>query len=251
MVVVDTHTHVLTNWFEPVETLLYHMDANHVEQAVLIQDQPQTDNDYLFHCVRQYPGRFAPVVVVDLSVGGGVAQLERETERGASGIRLRTTSRSAGGDPLAIWRAANRLRLLISCSGRLHQYVDVVEHLGTGQLRTARPCPLNSGRKRTVTWHGFRTYRRRSSSTAWVSSARGLAAGTTVSIRGAGQSRAEPSAGIVRARAHDVGQRFSPGLRSRRYRNALARSRELFAGLNPAAVPLLFGDAAARIFAVR
>jgi hypothetical protein len=186
-VVVDTHTHVLTNWFEPVETLVYHMDANHVEQAVLIQDQPQTDNDYLFHCVRQYPGRFAPVVVVDLSVGGGVAQLERETERGASGIRLRTTSPSAGGDPLAIWRAANWLRLLISCSGRLHQYVDrafsemlavieettvVVEHLGTGQLRTARPCPLNSGRRRTVTWHGFRTCR--SSSTAWVSSARAL-----------------------------------------------------------------------------
>ncbi len=149
MVTVDTHTHVLTNWFEPVESLLYHMDANHVDQAVLIQDIPQTNNTYLFDCVRRYPGRFAPVVIVDLTESDGVAQLEQEAGRGASGVRLRATTRSPGPDPLAIWRAAARLGLPISCSGRLPQYTDaafrevlraigdtplVIEHLGSGQL---------------------------------------------------------------------------------------------------------------------
>ena len=37
MVVVDTHCHVSPYWYEPVETLLYQMTTNGVDQAVLIQ----------------------------------------------------------------------------------------------------------------------------------------------------------------------------------------------------------------------
>ena len=52
MPIVDSHTHASTNWFEPVEMLLQQMDACGVEQAVLVQDNVQTDNSYQFACVR-------------------------------------------------------------------------------------------------------------------------------------------------------------------------------------------------------
>src|SRR5262249_26657845 len=65
MTIVDSHCHVSRWWFEPVESLVHQMDRHDVEQAVLIQIMGQTNNDYLFECVRRYPGRFAPVVLID------------------------------------------------------------------------------------------------------------------------------------------------------------------------------------------
>jgi L-fuconolactonase len=65
MVVVDTHCHASLDWYEPIETLLYEMDRNAVDHAVLVQINGQFDNAYQFDCVRRYPGRFANVVMVD------------------------------------------------------------------------------------------------------------------------------------------------------------------------------------------
>ena len=48
--VIDSHVHVAPNWYEPVETLLYHLDANGVDQAILVQQQGQYDNSYLLEC---------------------------------------------------------------------------------------------------------------------------------------------------------------------------------------------------------
>src|SRR5438309_1118297 len=109
MIIVDSHCHVSDCWYEPVESLLNQMDRNGVEKAILIQMQGQANNAYQAACARQHPGRFASVVIVDTDRADAPAVLARLTEEGASGVRLRPTTRSPGDDPLAIWRAAARL----------------------------------------------------------------------------------------------------------------------------------------------
>ncbi len=143
---VDSHCHISLSWYEPVETLLFQMDRYAVTHAVLVQMQGQTNNDYLFASVRCYPGRFAPVVVVDTERTDAPETLHRLAAQGASGIRLRTTTRSPGDDPLAIWRAAGRLGLAVSCFGSSAEFASddfaalvrslpdvriVIEHLGS------------------------------------------------------------------------------------------------------------------------
>lgn len=117
MLIVDSHCHVSPAWYEPVESLLFQMERNEVRHAVLIQMQGQFDNDYQFACARRYPGRFAPVVVLDTDRPDAVKTLRRLAEQGASGVRLLAAARSPGDDPLAIWRAAARLGLTVSCAG--------------------------------------------------------------------------------------------------------------------------------------
>lgn len=156
MPVVDTHCHVSTVWYEPVESLLSQMERNGVNHAVLIQMMGQFDNDYQFACVRRFPGRFAPVVLVDHARSNAIQTLERLVDEGASGIRLHAAARSPGSDPLALWRAAARLNVTVSCPGApddfaspefthlLHAVPElrlVIEHLGSlGQPRGA-PAP--------------------------------------------------------------------------------------------------------------
>jgi L-fuconolactonase len=145
--IVDSHCHVAPDWFEPVESLLFQMDRYEVEHAILVQDSAQPDNAYQSECVRRYPGRFASVVVVDVAKPDAVPALESLVERGAVGVRLRQTTRSPGSDPLAIWRAAERLGISVSCPGRASYYLTdefarlvqsvpklpiVIEHLGSG-----------------------------------------------------------------------------------------------------------------------
>jgi L-fuconolactonase len=157
MLVVDTHCHVAPDWFEPVESLLDQMDRYGVQHAILIQDSSQPDNTYQMGCLRRYPGRFASVVVVDVTRPDAVQTLERLAGEGACGIRLRQTARSPGDDPLAIWRAADRLGIAVSCSGRASYYMTdefaelvqavpnlqiVIEHLGSGNHPDTEPVDL-------------------------------------------------------------------------------------------------------------
>lgn len=145
MTVVDSHCHVSSSWYEPVESLLFQMDRHGVAHAVLIQMQGEFDNGYQFDCVRRFPGRFAPVVLVDATRPDAIRILGRLANEGASGVRLGATTRSPGDDPLAIWRAAAALGLAVSCAGSaadfaapafaelliaLPQATIVLEHLG-------------------------------------------------------------------------------------------------------------------------
>jgi L-fuconolactonase len=114
---VDTHCHASLHWYEPLETLLFEMDRNDVDQAVLIQIQGQFDNSYQRACVQRYPDRLASVVLVDPKLADAPQTLERLAADGAVGVRLGAAVGSPGDDPLAIWRAAARLRLVVSCSG--------------------------------------------------------------------------------------------------------------------------------------
>ena len=54
--IADSHCHVSPHWYEPVESLLFQMDRNGVEHAVLIQMQSQFDNSYQQECIQRFPG---------------------------------------------------------------------------------------------------------------------------------------------------------------------------------------------------
>ncbi len=114
---VDSHCHASHAWYEPIETLLHEMDRNGVEQAILIQILGQTDNSYQQACRKRYPERFASVVLIDPEQPDAIHTLERLVDEGATGVRLRPMARSLGNDSLAIWRAAGRLGLAVSCPG--------------------------------------------------------------------------------------------------------------------------------------
>lgn len=157
MKIVDAHCHVSMHWYEPVESLLFQMDRAGVEQAVLVQFMGQFDNAYQAACVARHPDRFATVVLVDTSSPQVTEQLERHAERGAKGVRLRPDSRSPGVDPLAIWRKAEALGLVVSCSGTKESFSSetfvqvvqavpnltiVLEHLGSFNHPDDEPAPF-------------------------------------------------------------------------------------------------------------
>jgi L-fuconolactonase len=120
--VVDSHCHASLAWFQGVESLVHEMDQHGVARAILIQIRGQYDNSYQADCRRRFPGRFASVVGIDWEQPDAPARLARLADEGASGVRLRPWSRSPGADPLAIWRAAERGRLPVSCLGTAEEF---------------------------------------------------------------------------------------------------------------------------------
>jgi len=161
MVVVDTHCHVSPYWYEPVETLLYQMNSNGVDKAVLIQMAQVHifDNSYLIECLRRFPGRFSAVAVVDTASLDAPQRLEGWAKQGIEGIRLRSTLRSPGEDPLAIWRRAAELGIVVSSQGSVGDFASsefeevikefpslnvIIEHLGHAGDDTA---PYDSYRR--------------------------------------------------------------------------------------------------------
>ena len=147
MPIIDTHCHAATIWFQGVETLLDQMNRNDVDHAVLIQIRGMRDNAYLVECLRRFPGKFSAVVTLDPNSPDSPAQLEGLVKEGVEGIRLHTSARSPGGDPLAIWRKAQDLDIPVSCQGGLPDFSNddfasifqelpqlkiIIEHLGRG-----------------------------------------------------------------------------------------------------------------------
>lgn len=112
MTIVDTHCHTGLHKYEPVESLLYHMDISGVDKAVLIQYGGNTDNTYLTECLRRHPGRLSGAMIVAADDDGSA--IRHWAERGIGGIRLRADSRAEGANPLAQWRTAADLNLIVS-----------------------------------------------------------------------------------------------------------------------------------------
>lgn len=110
--VIDTHCHVGLHKYEPLETLLYHMNRAGVDGAVFIQYMGNTDNSYLVECLRRHPGRFAAAMIVPPDDDGRA--IHSWAEQGIGGIRLAANARAKGSAPLAQWRAANELGLVVS-----------------------------------------------------------------------------------------------------------------------------------------
>ena len=145
MLIVDSHCHVSPTWLEPVESLLFHMDRNGVERAVLVQIGGQANNDYQFDAVRQFPDRFTSVAWLQAGQPGAREELRRLVERGISGVRIGAAVRSPGDDPLAIWREAADCGLTVTSGGASEEFSSprfaelvqalphlriVIEHLG-------------------------------------------------------------------------------------------------------------------------
>ncbi|MDB5662433.1 MAG: hypothetical protein JWN59_771 [Sphingomonas bacterium] len=123
MTIVDAHCHASPLWFEPVEPLLFQMDANGVDKGVLTQILGQFDNGYQEACVARFPGRFASVGSVNVASAAAPSEVRAGAGRGMVGLRIRPEARSPGDDPLAVWRAAAHSGLAISCGGAAANFV--------------------------------------------------------------------------------------------------------------------------------
>ncbi|MBI4306582.1 MAG: amidohydrolase [Chloroflexi bacterium] len=121
MRIIDTHCHAGHNWFEPVETLLHEMNSNGVSEAVLIQHGGTYDNTYLFECAARFPGRFKVVVLLDPEDADQPGTLAKLAGQGAAGVRLYPQSKSKGSDPIAAWKKAGELGLVVSCGASTDQ----------------------------------------------------------------------------------------------------------------------------------
>ena len=71
MIIVDTHCHAGMTKYEPVESLLRHMETSGVDQAVLIQYMGNTDNEYLADCLARFPGKLAAAMIEGSSTASG------------------------------------------------------------------------------------------------------------------------------------------------------------------------------------
>ncbi|MFZ1752780.1 MAG: amidohydrolase family protein [Caldilineaceae bacterium] len=112
MHIIDTHCHIGLHKYEPVETLLYHMQRAGVAQAVFIQYMGNTDNAYLAETIAAYPGQFAAAMLAPADDDGSAIRGWAEQDIG--GIRLAANFRGTGSDPLAHWRTADELGLVVS-----------------------------------------------------------------------------------------------------------------------------------------
>ncbi len=117
MIIVDTHCHAGVEKYEPLEVLLYQMHRTGVDKATIVQHLGQYDNRYLLEGAKRFPGRFAIIGMVDVTKPDAPKTLERWAKEGLQGIRFRASWRSPGRDPLAIWKKATELGLVVSCLG--------------------------------------------------------------------------------------------------------------------------------------
>jgi L-fuconolactonase len=147
MTLVDTHCHVGLLKYEPVESLLHLMERSGVEKAVFIQYMGNADNSYLVESMAAHPGKFQSAMIVPPEDDGTL--IRSWAEKGIVGIRLPLDSRSQSSDPLAHWKAAADLGLIVSAPSRtskllgedFKQVIDtfpnlqiVIEHLaGVGR----------------------------------------------------------------------------------------------------------------------
>ena len=158
MPIVDTHCHATPYWFEPVEVLLEQMARNDVEHAVLIQINGVFDNSYLVECLQRFPGSFAGVGMVDVGSPDALDRLAEFPAMGMEGVRLNAATRSPGEDPLAIWRKAEEVGLIISCGGQLEafsspDYEDIIRELPNLTVIIEH---LGAGGRDTEPWEAYR-----------------------------------------------------------------------------------------------
>ena len=112
MTIVDTHCHIGLRKYEPVESLLYHMNTSGVDRAVFIQYAGNSDNQYMLDSMATHPGKFQAAMIVEPTDDG--TAIRQWAEQDIVGIRLPANSRADCADPLAQWRTAAELDLVVS-----------------------------------------------------------------------------------------------------------------------------------------
>ena len=152
MRIVDSHAHVATNWYEPIQALDDQMSRNDIDRAILTQPLGNFDNAYIEECRRADPERYATIVGLDPTALDANSAMAAFGRGGASGVRIRPGARSPGGDGLDIWRAAEACGLAVSVPGTsadfasaafstlveaLPEVTIVLEHLAGGNTPAA------------------------------------------------------------------------------------------------------------------
>jgi len=263
LLLIDAHCHASPSWFEPVESLLFQMERCGIGKAVLTQILGQFDNSYQQDCLARYPGRFASIGAVDTTDEAAPHQVEQWANRGMAGLRLRPEARSPGTDPLAVWRAAARCGLAISCGGASAHLLSedfrsvvgafptmpiVIEHLGGW---TRPDCD-----RQDATWQGILGIARHPNILLKIPALGQLASRRPGQPLPAEGPVLDSAAGAILLQALDAfgadrlmwGSDF-PVVSSREgYANALHWTRDIFAQLQPQEVAAIFGGTAARIF---
>jgi L-fuconolactonase len=151
-VIADTHVHTSKLWYEPIEIIMCQMQVNKVDKAILIPYGGNYLSDsYEIECAHKYPGKFGAVVQVDAKNPDALDTLEMLAKQGAIGVRLRPQS-----DPIAVWRKADELGLIVSSHGTIDAYAKddfkkmveelpnlqiVLEHLGGASITKSCPEP--------------------------------------------------------------------------------------------------------------
>jgi predicted TIM-barrel fold metal-dependent hydrolase len=124
MLIIDAHCHTSDNWEEPIETLLYQMQANGVSGAVLAQLNGHYDNTYILDCVRRHEGKFKAVVIVDPQDRDRTGTLESLRKQGAAGVRinLRREKEWSPDDP--VLKLAGELGMIVSAIGNAENFAS-------------------------------------------------------------------------------------------------------------------------------
>ena len=124
MKIIDSHVHTGINWGEPVEVLLFQMDANRVDHAVLVGHNGNYDNIYIFDCARLYPGRFKVVALIDPDETNKVKALEDLHKRGAAGIRINLRKPKEWNPDEPAFKAAGELGIVVSVIGNSEDFAS-------------------------------------------------------------------------------------------------------------------------------
>lgn len=123
--ILDAHVHVGLDKYRPIDE--FETDAAHcgVDRAILVQHLGQYDNSYLAACVRRAPDRYAGIAMVDVDSPHACEDIEAVAADGAfAGVRLEARTRSAGFEPLQIWRAIADNGMVASVRGPLEDILD-------------------------------------------------------------------------------------------------------------------------------
>ena len=122
MFIIDSHCHTGNDWEEPIETLMYQMEANGVSHAVLIQFNGHYDNSYLIECAKRFPGKFKPVIILDPEDKARTKTLENLHKQGAAGIRFNLRKDWDDNDPA--FRVAGELGMIVDVIGKAENFAS-------------------------------------------------------------------------------------------------------------------------------
>lgn len=101
---VDAQVHLGGGRYRELPAYLAAMDADGVDQAVLVQRHGSTDNTHLAAAAALHPDRFVAVGAVDETSADAAADVHAlACSAGYVGVRVTASARADGAEPLALW----------------------------------------------------------------------------------------------------------------------------------------------------
>ena len=132
-IAIDSHCHAGESWYEPIKSLVFHLEENQINKAVLIGHMgAYENNNYLLECKKNFPDRFAVVGVFDLDdlFYENDDSLRLELDK-FDGVRISAVN-IVKPEYLSVLGMISELGLPISCLGEWPQFnsskfIEIVE----------------------------------------------------------------------------------------------------------------------------